>query len=450
MATLCHLSGVDSAIGFNLANVTLFSLTVLGGFGLVYNLVAGVAAPRRGSVPTRAVTARVPAQRVQARAVAAPLPTRRAALRGGVAVVEPERIRPGRGGGHAGGRRSARHAPRRERARRATPAGAAGVPARRPVERPAHGCPRLVPDRDRRQYGRGRAGLQPASDGRHLQLVDPVPRGDRSGRAGARNDQRVPLLQLPAQRHAPAYAGAAARVARAGARVGLAEGGAIRPHDAAGALARRRGLLGAGLENDLRLFVYALVTGSLFIANTWDYPTYLLVVLVALALPIIGAAPGRWRPAPAVEPDEEAPEATWSSRALEWRETRLGSWVTQTAALVALGLLLYLPFHLTFKSLVGGEKIELPPQVAQDPDPRLHRLQVLFPARSQHLAEDMGRLHHHFRLLPVRDHRAGAGHARPRDLGRAVGGALGAGPPDRRGGRGGGQPAGRAAVPVPA
>jgi hypothetical protein len=50
-----------------------------------------------------------------------------------------------------------------------------------------------------------------------------------------------------------------------------------------------------------------------------------------------------------------------------WWETRLGSWATQAAALVALSLLLYLPFHLTFKSLVGGESIELPAQVASLP-----------------------------------------------------------------------------------
>ncbi|MDQ2807400.1 MAG: DUF2298 domain-containing protein, partial [Chloroflexota bacterium] len=52
MGTLCHLSGVDSAVGFNLANVTLFSLTVLGTFGLVSNLVTGLLRARQ-AVPMR-------------------------------------------------------------------------------------------------------------------------------------------------------------------------------------------------------------------------------------------------------------------------------------------------------------------------------------------------------------------------------------------------------------
>src|SRR5689334_14861200 len=62
MGTLCHLSGVDSAVGFNLANVTLFSLTVLGAFGVVYNLVAGTVRSRRPA----------PARRAEARVVANP------------------------------------------------------------------------------------------------------------------------------------------------------------------------------------------------------------------------------------------------------------------------------------------------------------------------------------------------------------------------------------------
>jgi uncharacterized protein DUF2298 len=81
MGTLCHLSGVDSAVGFNLANVTLFSLTVLGAFGVVYNLVAGSIRSRRPAPARRAEARTVASPRgaVTARSTAAALPSPRPA-----------------------------------------------------------------------------------------------------------------------------------------------------------------------------------------------------------------------------------------------------------------------------------------------------------------------------------------------------------------------------------
>jgi uncharacterized membrane protein len=200
-----------------------------------------------------------------------------------------------------------------------------------------------------------------------------------------------------------------------GLALALLKAGALRPQNDADIVARRRGLLAGGVEGRLRLFLYALATGSLFVANTWDYPTYLGITLLCLALPMLGTPAARWAQAvvsrqSAVGSDEELKENTQpatrnpqpdDTRQLKstaevgdeddigelpasqsairnpqsairtwlaaWRDTRLGSWVTQAVALVALGLLLFLPFHLTFKSLVGGTDIPIPESVQKIP-----------------------------------------------------------------------------------
>jgi len=101
MGTLCHLSGVDSAVGFNLANVTLFSLTVLGTFGLVSNLVTGLLRAQRAvPTPAAAVSTVMPLQAL-ATAGVAPLPVRRVGSRGGAAVAEREAALPAHDGAAA-------------------------------------------------------------------------------------------------------------------------------------------------------------------------------------------------------------------------------------------------------------------------------------------------------------------------------------------------------------
>jgi YYY domain-containing protein len=370
MGTLCHLSGVDSAVGFNLANVTLFSLTVLGAFGVVYNLVAGTLRSRRPAPARRAEVRAVASPRatVTARSSAVALPTRRVPGRG-AAIAEAEASpATGRTNGHANGNGAAHSGNGRNGAAHVPPEAPSAGTLRVPWQAIAAGvlAGLLVA-----VVGNLAAAGQVITEHQTAdtfnwwnpsRVVNDGPTAPLNGEtinefpffSFLLNDMHPHMLVLPLV------------LLVLGLALALLKAGALRPHDAASARARRRGLLGGGLDNGLRLFVYALALGSLYVANTWDYPTYLLIVLVALALPMLGTTAARWAFAEG-EGDAASPASGLVGRLRAWRETRLGSWVTQAATLVALSLLLYLPFHLTFKSLVGGESIELPAQVASLP-----------------------------------------------------------------------------------
>jgi len=371
MATLCHLSGVDSAIGFNLANVTLFSLTVLGSFGVAYNLVAGLLRARRSTVPTRVVAARAGAPVRGPAPIAVPaLPVRRVVRAGGPAVVE----------------RDAAPAPAlRNGASSPPPPGAppghngAGGPAgatlreSEPADPPAPWSALLAG---------GLAGVLVAVAG-NLAGADQVLNKhqtadtfnwwdpsrvvrDVGAPLGGETINEFPFFSFLLNDMHPHMLALPLVLLVLGLALGLLKAGALRPTDAAGARAQRRGLLGAGVENRLRLLVYALATGSLFVANTWDYPTYLLIVLLCLALPILGTPAARWAGLAGAPLRPGAPGGR-AGRLWAWRDSRAGSFVTQAVGLVGLGLLLFLPFHLTFTSLVGGQAIQLPEQVTNIP-----------------------------------------------------------------------------------
>ena len=80
-----------------------------------------------------------------------------------------------------------------------------------------------------------------------------------------------------------------------------------------------------------RLGVAALVVGALYALNSWDLPTYAVLYLAAGAIPIVIAR----------------------------RRVRMQEWAT--AAIFGLGcFVLWLPFHLQFTSLIGGEPFALP------------------------------------------------------------------------------------------
>ncbi len=87
-----------------------------------------------------------------------------------------------------------------------------------------------------------------------------------------------------------------------------------------------------------RLALAALVIGGLYALNSWDLPTYAVIYLAAGALPLLagGRAPGR----------------------REWL----------AVAIFAVGCFaLYLPFHMQFTSLVGGQPFDLPEPLASFP-----------------------------------------------------------------------------------
>jgi uncharacterized membrane protein/sugar lactone lactonase YvrE len=98
------------------------------------------------------------------------------------------------------------------------------------------------------------------------------------------------------------------------------------------------------LESWLSLGLAGLIAGSLYTTNTWDFPTYLLVILLCLIIPYIAA--GR-------------------RLALGWRWLR--PVIVQVAILAVFTAVLFLPFQLTFKSLVGGDNTPTPGNIADIP-----------------------------------------------------------------------------------
>ncbi|HEX8598113.1 MAG TPA: DUF2298 domain-containing protein [Chloroflexia bacterium] len=113
-----------------------------------------------------------------------------------------------------------------------------------------------------------------------------------------------------------------------------------------------------GLAGWLGLLLSGMIVGALYTINTWDYPTYLMVMLGGLALPYIAAAH---------RPDSGG-----------WRWAR--PFVVYAALLIVISLLAYLPFHLTFTSFAGGGPVALPENVANIPllGGLLQRLSGLF------------------------------------------------------------------------
>jgi YYY domain-containing protein len=80
----------------------------------------------------------------------------------------------------------------------------------------------------------------------------------------------------------------------------------------------------------------ALILGSLYIINSWDFPTYLLVFLLSVVL-VLRPTRRSWTP------------------------------VASAGLVTALSVLLFLPFYLTFKSVVGAGVLPLPPEVTALP-----------------------------------------------------------------------------------
>lgn len=95
---------------------------------------------------------------------------------------------------------------------------------------------------------------------------------------------------------------------------------------------------GYGRLGWLELLVVGICLGGLYTINSWDLPSYLLIFLAALLL--------RWA---------REPGTGWG--AIDWR-----GFAMQAIPIVIAAGVLFLPFHLTFRSLVGGKDplIDLP------------------------------------------------------------------------------------------
>jgi YYY domain-containing protein len=89
------------------------------------------------------------------------------------------------------------------------------------------------------------------------------------------------------------------------------------------------------------LIATGVVLGALYVINSWDFPTYLLLFLLALLL----------------RHARDTNRAGPGAYGIGWR-----AYGIQAALVVGAAFVLFLPFHLTFKSLVGAKEplVDLP------------------------------------------------------------------------------------------
>jgi|GEM_PF-369304 len=397
IAALTSLSGVPSQVAYNLTNATLFALTALGSFGIAYNLIAGallrrksparakVAEDVRAEVPRRRVRAAAPAEPVAAGSGAAKpaVPARRtrttqsaAADGGSVAVVELSASPARKASTDGNGRHD----------ERSSGDGASETGSMVPYEPENYGArienlPR-VPFFLSPYIFAVLAALMVVAMGNLTTMFAVQGGGAESGGNGWRLCNPLPCqigenynwwapsriirdyttTQAPGQPPVKTASSIETINEFPAFSFLLAD---MHPHvlalplvllviTAAIALARRRVSGGtkwrdgipSGLHGWALLVLASLVVGSLYTTNTWDYPTYLALMLACVALPLIAAA----------RRSEE--RAGW-----RW----LIPWITQSAIMIVLSLLTFLPFHLTFKSLVGGKTVQLPENVANIP-----------------------------------------------------------------------------------
>jgi YYY domain-containing protein len=112
---------------------------------------------------------------------------------------------------------------------------------------------------------------------------------------------------------------------------------------------------GAGWRGWVELAITGVVLGSLYTINSWDFPTYLLLFLGALLLLYIRF--GRQQAVGSEPTDAIADVALPSFAHVAWKP-----FLTQSISAIIASVALFLPFYLTFRSLVGSKDplIDLP------------------------------------------------------------------------------------------
>lgn len=350
MASLTLLSSVPTEIAYNLCMATLFALTALGSFGIVYNLAQGTLSPGRMRARRQRSQPNGPTRRSRRESQAATtLPAEdldEIADEGADSVpdVPPDDIESA--------------APARPRIalppKPAISALVAGVLATILIVVIGN----LVGAQEVLQQGRTAANFDYfTAPTRVIHDTDPA--------TGYRDDYgnitEFPLFSFLLNDMHPHVMALPLMLLGLALALGLLKLGGT------AAVGRRRwlpdvGLTGRTTEGRIRLAVTAIVIGMMYGLNTWDYPTYLLIVLACLAWPALAA---RVDPVP---PDEAGLEerTTWG-RLTSWTGSRIGWWLVQAAVLVLLSLLAYLPFQLTFKSLVGGGGSPVPDNIRSIP-----------------------------------------------------------------------------------
>ncbi len=388
MAAVTSLSGVPSQVAFNLANVALFSLTAIGTFGVVYNLIA--ATLLRRTTPGRTAHAdgaanALPKKKVKVSAVAsdtpAAIPVRRArnpqdapAPRQSVATATlaqaaPETAVDIESNGH-GRDEAVAHAAKPRAMEPYLPGGDNGEEMRRV---PFYLSPYLyallavlmmvvmgnltsmftVKDfsqgADMQGNGfrfcfncnqaQGYFWFGPSRVIQDYRTVDVPGQPPTKQKVGYETINEFPAFSfLLADLHPHVIALPlvllAVAVALAFSRRKVLRG------------TRWRDGVPTGLRAWLSLILVGIILGSLYTTNTWDYPTYVLLALASLVLPYL-----------ALQRRSER------SRGWQW----LRPWVVQVVLIVVLSIVAFLPFHLTFKSFAGGQPAQIPDNLANIP-----------------------------------------------------------------------------------
>ena len=114
-----------------------------------------------------------------------------------------------------------------------------------------------------------------------------------------------------------------------------------------------------GRRGWLELALTGIVLGSLYVINSWDFPTYVLLFLGALLLLYVrlGNAGQERR-----EAEDGAPGPPPGDRFAVLDRVWWRHYLSQAAMALIAALVLFTPFHLTFRSLVGGKDplVDLP------------------------------------------------------------------------------------------
>ena len=107
-----------------------------------------------------------------------------------------------------------------------------------------------------------------------------------------------------------------------------------------------------GRRGWLELALTGIVLGSLYVINSWDFPTYVLLFLGALLLLYVrlGNAGQERR-----EAEDGAPGPPPGDRFAVLDRVWWRHYLSQAAMALIAALVLFTPFHLTFRSLVGGK-----------------------------------------------------------------------------------------------
>lgn len=345
MGSLTKLAGVPTNIAYNLCMASLFAYTVAGSFGLVYNLVQGTLVGRARQ-SRRAVTGTLPRRRTQhaQERAAADAPPEQADELTPDDVVETQVTTTFAEGEAVEGPVRRRVALPPRPALSALLAGLLGSVLMAVIGNMVGAQQVLQQGKTAADFDYFWVMTRVIYDTASQYVITEFPLF-----SFLLNDMHPHVMALP------------------GMLLALALGLSLLKLGAVGAVGRRHWLPDVGLsantvEGRLRLLVTAVVLGMMYGLNTWDYPTFMLVVLACLAWPALAA-----RANPRELTDAALDGTSVWRRLTSWTASRWGWWALQAGALVVLSLVLYLPFHLTFRSLVGSAASVIPAEVAGIP-----------------------------------------------------------------------------------